>query len=221
MKVTTDGCLFGAIAAKELADLPQGKILDIGAGTGLLSLMVAQENAAVQLDAVEIDEAAAEQAGENIAASPWSNRVHVVQRDVLEYQPLHLYDAIISNPPFYEQQLASPKKERQLAHHSSGLTLEQLVEQVTKWLKPDGRFYVLLPFYRTAESIAFAEQVGLFPQQEWRVKQTPKHPYFRTILCLGFQKNITLETIELTIKNEQDQYTPAFTSLLSPYYLKL
>ncbi len=220
MKVTTDGCLFGAIVAKEISKEESCKGLDIGAGTGLLSLMVAQENKEAVIDAVEIDKAAAEQAKENVAASPWNSKINVLQSDIVDYQSTELYDVIISNPPFYEKQLASPNEGRKLAHHSSELSLQQLFQQVKKLLKADGKFYVMLPFYRREEMIATAKNNELFVEKQWLVKQTPKHLFFRTIFCFG-DKETDEKAVELIIKDEQQQYTDAFIKLLQPFYLHL
>ncbi|HEX6333160.1 MAG TPA: methyltransferase, partial [Flavisolibacter sp.] len=101
MKVTTDACLFGAWAAQEISQMPNiATMLDVGTGTGLLSMMVAQQKA-LETDAIEIDPDAAAQASENIKASPWATRIHVIQQDVNDLQPGRAYDVVISNPPFY------------------------------------------------------------------------------------------------------------------------
>ena len=117
MKVTTDSCLFGTWVAKEMQAATTHNVktmLDIGAGSGLLSLMVAQKNA-VLIEAVEIDADAAQQARENVAASPWKDKINVVNRDVLQWKPSHSYDFIFSNPPFYENDLKSDKKGKNIA----------------------------------------------------------------------------------------------------------
>ena len=108
MKVTTDGCLFGAWIAENMKkeSLLYNHCLDIGTGTGLLTLMLAQENE-IAIDAIEIDKDAFEQAVENVTASPWSGRIQVVHADVREFESENQYDVIISNPPFYERELKS------------------------------------------------------------------------------------------------------------------
>src|SRR5262245_58656662 len=126
MKVTTDGCLFGAwVAASKAGNAAAGKhVLDIGTGTGLLSLMYAQKHPHAQIDAIEIDEAAAQQAADNFAASPWQKRLQLIHSDIKDYRPSHPYDTIISNPPFYENQLSSGNAKKNMAHHSSSIGLE-------------------------------------------------------------------------------------------------
>ncbi|MBL7730209.1 MAG: methyltransferase, partial [Chitinophagaceae bacterium] len=120
MKVTTDACLFGAWVAERLRNA-EGNCLDIGTGTGLLSLMLAQKAAGIFTVAVEIDADCAEQARENIEASPWKQQVVVKEADILQYTPANQYDFIISNPPFYQDDLKSPDTRKNVAHHDHGL----------------------------------------------------------------------------------------------------
>src|SRR5258705_6346666 len=131
MKVTTDACLFGAWVAIEagILESEDGSILDIGAGTGLLSLMLAQKTN-VSIDSVEIDEAAAKQARENADASPWKERIFVMPGDAkyMAYTLCKNFDIIISNPPFYENELASPDHHKNIAHHDGGLLLDELLQ---------------------------------------------------------------------------------------------
>src|SRR5437868_5022622 len=125
MKVCTDACLFGAYIANELQSIPVNTILDIGAGTGLLSLMLAQKTTAV-IDAVEIDNAAFEQAKENIAASPWKEKINTYHADISTFKTGKRYEHIISNPPFFEDDLRSNDEKKNFAKHDSSLTLENL-----------------------------------------------------------------------------------------------
>src|SRR5215203_3558425 len=141
MKVTTDSCFFGAWAADQIqrSKVNIQNILDIGAGSGLLSLMIAQKNAAL-IDAVEMDGAAAGQAKENIQCSPWKNRINIQQENILSFEPSHLYDVIICNPPFYENELASGNTEKNIAHHSEELVFSDLVRLIAKHLSNSGLF---------------------------------------------------------------------------------
>ncbi|RPD51466.1 tRNA1(Val) (adenine(37)-N6)-methyltransferase [Paracnuella aquatica] len=220
MKVTTDGCLFGAWVASQLKDIPATNGLDIGAGTGLLSLMVAQQTA-LHLDAVEIDAAAATQAAQNFAESPWANRLQVQQTDIRQFIPSKQYDVICSNPPFYENELASPKTGRSIAHHGSGLRLLELLAQVNRLLADDGTAYLLFTAKRDADLGAALAAAGLFVQQKIVVHPSETHPSFR--LMLAVKKNSVEQTAEQTvyIKDKEGYYTPAATSLLQDYYLFL
>src|SRR6476646_8018597 len=143
MKVCTDACLFGAWCAAELKSQAsdQETLLDIGAGTGLLSLLIRQKNK-LQIDAVEIEAAAAAQALQNVQASPWPNDIHVIHNDILNMGVSKSYDYIISNPPFYENELQSPNEKRNTALHSRQLTLSDLFLFIAQWLKPKGTFFL-------------------------------------------------------------------------------
>src|SRR5687768_4644120 len=149
MKVTTDACLFGAWCAQEVHGLvnPADYILDIGAGSGLLSLMLAQKNQVI-IDAVEIDTAAAEQAKDNVASSPWEDRINIINTRVLNWKVGKRYRYIVSNPPFYESDLKSEKKSKNIAHHDEGLRLNVLLDFIENHLTADGRFFLLLPAKR-------------------------------------------------------------------------
>ncbi|MES2773714.1 MAG: methyltransferase [Bacteroidota bacterium] len=229
MKVTTDSCLFGAWCAVGSHQLAVGKeflnmkhaVLDIGTGSGLLSLMYVQQNPTVDIDAVELDEHAAAQATENVGASPWPSSVTVVHQNIKDFEPGYLFDVIISNPPFYEQQLQSNDAKKNSAHHSSQLSLEALFETVNRLLKTDGHFFILLPGYRTDEVIAIAGMFSLFPAKKVMVKQTPQHGYFRTMILFGRQNEAAITEQEIVIETERGKYSDAFITLLKDYYLHL
>ena len=223
MKVTTDGCLFGAWCADRIQNALYGKtarVLDIGAGTGLLCLMVAQKTAAF-IETVEIDTAASEQAAENVTASPWQKRISVIHADVLAWQPSTDFDFILSNPPFYESDLKSDNPMKNLAHHDEGLRLEGLLAFIKKHLKPNGLFLLLLPAKRMGEAEKLIEETGLSLHEKVFTKQTPKHLPFRVMLAGGKSKTKIVKELTTTIKNEESIYTPEFTTLLREYYLYL
>ncbi|MEP6682604.1 MAG: methyltransferase, partial [Parafilimonas sp.] len=184
MKVCTDACLFGAFAATRLP-LTVNRILDIGSGTGLLSLMLAQILIDANIDAVEIDEAAAKQAKENFDASLWKERLNIYNESIQQFanSPIRKsnYDVIISNPPFYESDLKSDDDKRNLALHSSDLRLEELISITYKLLNNNGSFFVLLPYHRTTYFLELSE-CKFFVREKVLVKQTSKHNYFRSIL---------------------------------------
>jgi tRNA1Val (adenine37-N6)-methyltransferase len=129
MKVTTDACLFGAWSSEIINKglFAKDNALEIGAGTGLLSLMVAQKNN-ITIDAVEIDASASQQAAENIVASPWKERISIHHSDILRFDNHKKYDCIFSNPPFYENEIDSINDKKNLAHHGLGLKLDVLFE---------------------------------------------------------------------------------------------
>lgn len=220
MKVTTDSCLFGALQP-QFGEGGQGKnILDIGTGTGLLSLMAAQLNPLASITAIEIEPEASFEAAQNIAGSPFGDRIRVLQQDVLSYEPANRFQLIVCNPPFHESQLNSPVKNRNLAHHSSALPLAQVFPLSANWLAAEGAFSLLLPFYREEEALKLAEEQGLFCQRLIRVRQTNVHGYFRSILFMGKQ-NAGNRLEEISIRLENNAYSPEFQALLQPFYLNL
>ena len=225
MKVTTDGCLFGAWVAEKVRSLEPGvsNVLDIGTGTGLLSLMLAQKDPNLHIDAIEIDKEAAEQATENIAASPWADRIRVNHTDAKEFQSNRYYDLIISNPPFYENELKSGKSQKDVAHHSEGLQLKDLLVIIKNNLKPDGLFCLLLPYKRNAEAKILLNEAGLHITEITFVRQSTNHDFFRIMIMGKTGTNEQAETMidEISIKNDNNQYTLAFTNVLKEYYLHL
>lgn len=221
MKVCTDACLFGAYTADLIHEekMACNTILDIGAGTGLLSLMLAQKTTAL-IDAVEIDKAAYDQASENIKRSPWKERLHVFNEDISLFSPGKKYDVIISNPPFFEGDLKSADANKNTAKHDTALTLQQLLSVVKVQLNEAGVFAVLLPYQRAAHCIETAEQIQLYCFQKTLAKQTAKHPYFRGLLFFSGQQKTMDEEI-IIIKNEDGSYSDRFAFLLKDYYLHL
>jgi len=219
MKVCTDACLFGAWVAKKIQENKvQGtRALDIGTGTGLLALMLAQQFTGT-IDAIEIDVDAAQQATENISASPWSNSIYVHHMPLNDLNKTG-YHFIISNPPFYEQDLRSPDEQRNLALHDTGLTIEQLWKYVHKGIHPDGLFALLLPYHRFEDCLQHADKNGFSLHEKVEVHQTEKHVPFRVMLLFGREK-IEPVSYSIIIKKEGN-YSAAFVDLLKDYYLYL
>ncbi len=225
MKVTTDGCLFGAWTASAIRELKLSAFtgLDIGGGTGLLSLMVAQQNPDAVIDCVEIDEAAAKEGLQNISAAGKNSAINIIQQDILLYEPDKKYRIIFSNPPFYEKELKGNNRARNAAHHNEGLRIQELLEYCQQWLAENGRIYLLLPYKRETELLEKIKSSGFLVNRLTRVRQSVNHGYFRCMLELqinnpGFPGT---QTDELAVKDEQDHYTTAFTILLRDYYLYL
>ncbi|WP_153797197.1 tRNA1(Val) (adenine(37)-N6)-methyltransferase [Foetidibacter luteolus] len=220
MKVCTDACLFGAFIARGQW-LQGNRVLDIGTGTGLLSLLLAQKHDHAEIDAVEIDDTAAVQASENFAASPWADRLNIYRQPIQQFTERGAgYDFIISNPPFFEGDLKSNTANRNLALHSEGLKLEELVGCINRLLKNNGSFAVLLPYHRLDFFEKLAGNQGFFLAEKLLVQQTPSHPFFRGILVFGKTVVQTLQH-QITIKTTEGKYSPEFTELLKDYYLHL
>ena len=221
LKVCTDSCLFGAWIASAIEDknISAETILDIGTGTGLLSLMLAQKSNA-EIDAVEINKSAFEEATENVNASPWNNQIRIFNADIKKWKAPLKYDLVIANPPFYENDLLPENEAKNVAKHSAALSLEDLVVISKNLLNEDGTFAVLLPWHRTRLLENISSEHSFFIKEKKEVKQTPSHAYFRTMLILQKQKAGTLEN-ELTIKNNDNEYSREYKDLLKDYYLYL
>jgi len=225
MKVTTDACLFGAWIGGEIENRKSKieNLLDIGTGTGLLSLMLAQKSPGVKIDAIEIDKDAADQALENITDSPFKNQIRLIHEDANEFKSDKKYDIIISNPPFYENELSSVNTQKNIAHHDSGLLLQDLLRIISSHLNPTGRFYLMLPFKRNIEAGILIKNHFMQVVQAVYVRQSFKHDFFRVFLEIIPEQNeeIPFEKSELSIWNDQQKYTTEFVELLKDYYLYL
>ena len=224
MKVTTDACVFGAWVSQLLTkDNTFKNILDIGAGTGLLSLMVAQKNPFAKITAIEIDEQSAQQARENIADSPWTDRITIINSDLRTWPTNDRFDIIISNPPFYDNDLKSDDEKKNIAHHGSELSLPDLMNFMGKQISRDGAFFLLLPSKRWKTALSQLKKNKLEPSTIVHLKQTENHNEFR-ILVQGKRSsespNPKFNEEEFVIKRE-DNYTTEFINLLKDYYLYL
>ncbi|MEO6718834.1 MAG: methyltransferase, partial [Ferruginibacter sp.] len=195
MKVCTDACVFGAHVAAHIEKgmLPINLVLDIGTGTGLLSLLLAQKNSAV-IDAIEIDKDAATQSKENFSDSPWSHRLHVYNKDAKQFHPGKKYDCIITNPPFFEDDLHSPDERKNTAKHDLTLNFDQLLKVIDDHLSAEGFFAVLLPAQRAEDFIQVAEKQPFYLKEKVLFQHTVNHAWFRTILY--FTRKKTEDIIE-------------------------
>lgn len=228
MKVTTDACLFGAWVAHEVETDPDSyrekveNALDIGTGTGLLSLMLIQKNPEIKILALEIDKSAADQAAANIDASLWKDQVDIVEGDVKDHSFPEKFDLIVSNPPFYETELRSGTQQKNIAFHSDNLTLHELLHAIKTNLGADGNFYLLLPYKRNDEIKRLFKDHQLHISKLLLVRQSVKHDYFRIFLkgnLNAMQKETEFD--EMSIWDEKQQYTAEFVRLLKEYYLHL
>ena len=221
MKVCTDACLFGAWVANKLEtekDKPSN-ILDIGTGTGLLSLMLAQKITAT-IHAVEMDENTFTQAKENFENSIFSNQITAYQKDILDFESEEKYDCIISNPPFFENQLKSDDEARNKAMHATTLSLENLLKKIKELLSNKGRAYLLLPFYCIKDFEKTVLSESLYITEIVKINHNNTKPFFRVFIEISRQQKIKIENI-ITIKNAENFYTEPFKNLLEDYYLRL
>jgi tRNA1Val (adenine37-N6)-methyltransferase len=216
MKVCTDSCVLGAWAPVAQAEA----ILDIGAGTGLLSLMAAQRSAA-HITAVEIDARAARQARENMAASPWADRIRVLNQSLQDFEKGNdqLFDLILCNPPFYKASHKSPDEARNVAMHSHELSFEEILHFCLRFLPPAGTLYMLLPPAESRQFESLAADHGLYSQAKLLVYTQTGGRHIRTIQAYGRQAPAIIAESYLDIRRPDNTYTEAFTTLLRDYYL--
>jgi tRNA1Val (adenine37-N6)-methyltransferase len=216
MKVCTDSCVLGAYARVAGAQ----SILDIGAGTGLLSLMAAQRSAA-RITAVEIDAGAAAQARENVAASPWAHQIGVVNQSLQDFEKSNrqLFDVILCNPPFYPASHKSADAARNVAMHSQDLSFEEIICFCQRFLQPAGTLYMLLPPAESRQFEALAAARHLQVQERLFLYTRTGGKHIRTIQALGHQPPAAVPESHLDIRREDHTYTDAFTALLRDYYL--
>jgi len=218
MKVTTDACLFGAWIP---LDHEPKFILDIGAGTGLLSLMMAQRAPEVTILGVELDGAAAKQALENAQDSPFAKRISIVQQDVQQFaiETEEKFDLILSNPPFFKNHLHSPLAKVNAARHQETLSLEQLAEAIVKLLAPTGKAAILLPENEAKAFTKLMRSLGLGLQIQVEVLNKPGEPVFRNMLLFGSAS--TYQTYQLPIRNQKGEYSDVFKESLRNFYLQI
>lgn len=231
MKVGTDSVLLGAWTS--LGSLPYS-VLDIGAGTGILALMLAQRSAEIpmaagRIDAIEIDADAYEQCVENFENSPWADRLFCYHASLEEFvaefssdegEDEVKYDLILSNPPFYLDTFKSDNTQRDLARFRDAMPFRQLIESAVKLLSPQGMLSVIIPFSEEKNFIVLASKEHLFPQRILRVKGTPELEYKRSLLQFSFQET-SVHSEELTIETSRHQYTEEYKALTKDFYLKM
>lgn len=220
MKVGTDGVLLGA-----WSPIPEDifSVLDVGAGTGIIALILAQRTTAEQIDALEIDEEAYEQAVENFENSPWGDRLFCFHAGLDEFieEPEEEYDLIISNPPFYTEDYKTDNEQRDLARFADAMPFEDLVEAADLLLSENGIFSVIIPYKEEEKFIALAKDFDFFPIKITHVKGTPTTEIKRSLLA--FSRNV-LENFpvdELVIETSRHIYTEEYIALTKDFYLKM
>lgn len=220
MKVGTDGVLLGAWTP--LKNTPNS-ILDIGAGTGIIALQLAQRSNAEIIDAIEIDEEAYEQCVLNFEHSPWNDRLFCYHASVLEFTEElenQTYDLIVSNPPFFSEDYKPTNPQRNIARFQDALPFYHLIQCVTKLLTKKGVFTCIIPFKEESHFIALAKQHGLLINQICRVKGNPNTPFKRSLLAFSF-KEIIPHMNSLVIETKRHVYTSEYKNLVRDFYLKM
>jgi tRNA1Val (adenine37-N6)-methyltransferase len=219
MKISTDSMLLGAWTP--IFNNPY-TILDVGAGTGIIALMLAQRSNANAIDAIEIDAKSYEECVENFENSPWNDRLFCYHASWQEFMDdedeIDEYDLIVSNPPFYTEDLPSTISAKHLAKFEASLPFESLIEGVAKILSSIGVFSVIIPFKEQEKLIDLAENHDLFPFKITNIKGNENAPFKRSLIAFSKTKQ-ACETDELILEIERHQYTEAYKELTKDFYL--
>lgn len=216
MRVNTDGVLLGAWANVSGAN----RILDIGTGTGVIALMLAQRNPNARIDAIEIDSLSASDARNNVTQSPWANRIDVINCSLQNFavSVIHRYDLIVANPPYFNRSLKSPYTSRNISRHAESLPYSDLIDGVVKLLTPNGRFCGVFPYSEGNVFIAMAGAHGLYCTQKVNVIPRPGRRVLRVLLQLETTKRPVTEST-LTIHNPDGSYSHEYKRLTMDFYL--
>lgn len=218
MKVGMDGVLLGAWADPSGAE----RILDIGTGSGLIALMMAQKNLSAKIDAIEVDPDAFQEACFNIQQSAWSDRINAELCSFQEFaeRTNWKYDLIVSNPPFFTNGVKAPVENRAQARHSDSLPLDVLISGATKLLRENGRIALVLPVESLQSIMQQADLNKLYIARLCRIKPNPVKPEFRILIELAYLA-CTIQESELMIEFEKHHdYTPEYKDLTKDFYLK-
>lgn len=212
MKVGTDGTLLGA-----WADGGE-RILDVGTGTGLIALMMAQRFPSAQVVGVDIDEKAVGQASQNVAASPFSHRVRIEQADanILEGS----YDCVVSNPPFFEKSLTCPDNQRTMARHDDSFSYAALFELGKRVLTAHGKLSLVVPADYRGRVLEEASLHGFFLHKEWAVKTTPKKQPRRYLFCFALSSADNVDRCTGVIEDAPGKRSEWYQTLTGDFYIK-
>ncbi|MFD1768550.1 tRNA1(Val) (adenine(37)-N6)-methyltransferase [Sphingobacterium suaedae] len=215
MRINTDGVLLGGLAWHASAT----HILDIGTGTGVIAMMLAQRHPQAVIDAVEIDAEACEQAATNFRGSRFADRLHVFQGSFVDLHPTKMYDLIVSNPPFYTHSLHNPDPRKRLAKHTDDLFFVELLNFVQLYLSDTGHFECIVPT-ALAETLVgtMLENRGLHLQSEWTIRSFPDETPIRKLLRVG-KAPLKIERNELSIYLCKGEYSERYKDILQPYFL--
>ncbi len=220
MKIGTDAVLLGAWCPVNNNPF---SVLDIGAGTGILSLMLAQRTNAQQIDSLEIDDEAYQQCVENFENSKWNDRLFCYHAGLDEFieEPEDTYDIIISNPPFYSENYKTQNSQRDLARFKDALPFEDLVKAADLLLSENGIFAVIIPYKEEEKFINLCAKAELYPIKITRVKGTPTSEIKRSLLAFTRLKLSILQVEELIIETSRHNYTNQYINLTKDFYLKM
>ena len=217
MKVGTDGTLLGAWAH---APISSARILDIGTGTGLIALMMAQRFPNASVLGIDIDEDAVSQAQENVAASPFATRIKICHENILDFDDSEGFDAIVSNPPYFVDSLTCPDKQRTKARHTVNLTYEGLMRSAYRLLKPNGLFSLVIPTECRSSIEAEARLVGFFLTRVCMIRTTPKKSSKRQLIEFSKYPENNLIIEEGIIEVSPNVRSPWYQQLTQDFYVR-
>jgi tRNA1Val (adenine37-N6)-methyltransferase len=216
MKISTDAVLLGTLAQ---CNSPK-QILDIGTGTGVIALMLAQRFPEAQVTALEIDPEAAAQAAENFKESPFADRLQLIPTALQDFSTGVSFDLIVSNPPYFPDHLKSSDPKRNLALHTDSLSFEALLSHAGPILSPSGQFWVILPPRQMEDFCKLAEDVLLYPNSKFQIQDAPSKPVHRELVSFSKTNNLTsIQTRICCLKNEGGTYTDDYQQLISGFLL--
>ena len=216
MKISTDAVLLGSLAQNP----SPSQILDIGTGTGVIALMMAQRFPEAQVTALEIDPAAATQADENFKESPFAERLKLIPSSLQEFSTDWSFDLIVSNPPYFPDHLKSSDPKRNLALHTDSLSFEALLHHASQLLSPSGQFWVILPPRQMGDFCKLAEEALLFPNSKIQIQDNVSKPVHREIVSFSKTKGLhSILTRVCYLKNEDGTYTDDYQQLISGFLL--
>ncbi|RZL14895.1 MAG: methyltransferase domain-containing protein, partial [Pedobacter sp.] len=184
MKINTDGVILGAICGFS-ADAVSYRALDIGTGTGVIAMMLAQRFDTALIDAVEIDESAAQTAGRNFSASPFAERLSVFNSDIAAFEISEAYDLIVSNPPYFVNDLKSFEKRKSIARHAEDSFFESLVVKSSEFLSDNGLLWLILPLKQADLVLSLAGRSGLHLKSVVNIQSDVSKPVIRKVICLS------------------------------------
>lgn len=213
LKVTTDACLLGALAVLKNAQ----NILDIGAGSGVITLMLAQNHLNANIKAIEIDSDVSEIAIQNIQNSKFNNQIEWIQNDFLKHVFNSSFDLIVCNPPYYSNYLKSEDVFKNRYIHNTSLDFNELLKKISFILEDKGQFWCILPFFEMQNFEVLAQNHGLFPQSIIQVFNKPEKP-FRKVVCF-VQYHQQVKEKQLLLYHTNQQINEDFKQLMSDFYL--
>ena len=218
MKVGTDAILLGAWAAADSTNVQS--ILDVGTGTGVIALMMAQRFPTASITAIDIDPNAVEEALENFRISPWNNRCEAAVSAAQDFNG-GPYELIISNPPWFRRSLRPDNELRAIARHEDSLPAAELLKSAARLVAPDGRFCVVIPFDDEEHFRLLASDNGFHLRRCTNVRPTPEKPPRRSLLEFGFALGDSCKTTEISVELQRHEYSPEYAALTGNFLLRL